>query len=64
MSIHIVTMHKSHTPKVQYSIRMVKKRRISVVCYKPIVLATPKILSIVNETFTPIPKEFMISVTG
>jgi len=32
-------------------------------CYKPIVLATPKILRIANETFTQIPKGFKISVT-
>ena len=33
-------------------------------CYKSIVLITPKIFTIVKETFTPIPKKFMISVTG
>ena len=31
---------------------MVKKRRISVFCYKPVVLVTPKMSSIVKETFT------------
>jgi len=31
---------------------------------KPIALNTPKISSIAKETFTPIPKKFMLSVTG
>ena len=33
-------------------------------CYKPVPLVTPKMSGIVKETFTPIPKEFKISVTG
>ena len=32
-------------------------------CYKPIVLLNTKMLRIVNETFTPNPKGFKISVT-
>jgi len=48
--------------KVQYSISMGFRRNENY-CYKPIALVTPKILSIVNETFTPSPKGFKISVT-
>ena len=50
--LHYQVCRFLYCSKLHNTIRMVKKRRISVVCYNPIVQTTLKMLRIVFETFT------------